>query len=128
MTIIALYLALAILAGLAVMQTFLIFGAPIGHFAWGGKHRILPARQRVAAGAAIVLYAGFAALLLSRSGILANGHSLVIVVATWILFGYSVLSVLPNLASKSRQERAVQTPVSIALAITIGLVASGPLV
>ncbi len=98
MSAVALSLALEILAGLTVMQTLLIFGAPIGRYAWGGKHRILPVRQRFAAALAVVLYAGFA-----------------------------VLSVLPNLASKSRQQKALQTPVSIALAIGIGLVASGVL-
>ena len=69
MTAIALYVSLAILAGLAVMQTLLIVGAPIGHYAWGGKHPILAVRQRFAAGVAIILYAGFAAVLLSRGGI-----------------------------------------------------------
>jgi hypothetical protein len=125
MTVVALYLSLALLAGLSVMQVLLIFGVPIGHYAWGGKHRILPPRQRIAAGAAIVLYAVFAAVLLSRAEIVAGGSSPLIVVSAWVLFAYAVFSVLPNLASKSRPERAVQVPVSIALSIGVGLVASG---
>ena len=125
MTAVALYFTLALLVALAVMQVLLILGVPIGHYAWGGKHRILPPRQRIAAGVAIVLYAGFAALLLSRAGILSGGSSAPIVVGTWVLFGYAVFSLLPNLASKSSKERAVQVPVSIALATGVGLIASG---
>jgi hypothetical protein len=41
-----------------------------------------------------------------------------------VLFGYAVLSVLANLVSKSRKERNVQAPISILLAISIGLVAA----
>ena len=37
----------AILGVLAVFQLALALGAPIGHFAWGGAHRVLPARLRI---------------------------------------------------------------------------------
>ena len=124
MTAAALYLSLAILAGLAIMQLLLIFGVPIGKYAWGGKHRVLPPRQRIAAGIAIALYAVFAVVLLGRAGILWGTPSTAIVIGAWVLFGYTVLSVLPNLASKSRQERALQVPVSVVLAIAVGFVAS----
>jgi len=124
MVIVALVVSLAILAALTVMQVLLIAGASIGEYAWGGQHRVLPSRLRVAAVVAIVLYAVFAALLLSRGGILPGGSSAVVVVGGWVLFGYAVLSVLANLVSKSRKERNVQAPISILLAISIGLVAA----
>ena len=124
MGIVGLAVSLAILAALAVMQVLLISGAPIGEYAWGGQHRVLPRRLRMGAAVAIILYVAFAAMLLSRSGVLPGGASVGIVVGTWVLFGYAVLSVLPNLASRSRKERAVQAPVSILLAISIGLVAA----
>ena len=41
-----------------------------------------------------------------------------------MLFGYAVLSVLANLVSNSRKERNIQAPISILLAISIGLVAA----
>jgi hypothetical protein len=125
---IALYLALAILAGLAVMQILLIFGVPIGKYAWGGKNSVLPPRQRIAAGVAVLVYAVFAVVLLSRVGILWGTPSTAIVIGAWVLFGYTALSILPNLASKSRQERSLQVPVSVALAIAVGLVASSGVV
>jgi hypothetical protein len=124
MTAAALYVSIAILAALAIMQILLIFGVPIGKYAWGGKNRVLPPRQRIAAAIAIVLYAVFTVVLLGRVGVIWGTPSTAIVVGTWVLFGYTALSVLPNLASKSRQERAVQVPVSVALAIAVGFVAS----
>jgi len=124
MVVVALGASLTILVALAVMQLLLIAGAPIGEYAWGGQHRVLPRRRRIGAAVAILLYALFAAILLSRCGVLLGGESAVIVVATWVLFGYATLSVLLNLASRSRKERKVQTPISIVLAIAIGLVAA----
>lgn len=125
MTIAALILTLALLGALTVMQFLLIAGAPIGHYAWGGKHRVLPGKLRIASGAAIVLYGVFGALLLSRAGVVPGGDPPVIV-ATWFLFAYSALSVVGNLASRSRQERLVQTPVSVLLSIGILILALAP--
>ncbi|MBE0011580.1 MULTISPECIES: hypothetical protein [unclassified Arthrobacter] len=126
MTIAALILTLALLGALTVMQFLLIAGAPIGHYAWGGKHRVLPGKLRIASGAAIVLYGVFGALLLSRAGVVPGGGDPPVIVATWFLFAYSALSVVGNLASRSRQERLVQTPVSALLSIGILILALAP--
>ena len=124
-TEVALILSLTILGCLLVMQILLIAGVPIGHYAWGGKERVLPPRMRIAAVVAIGLYLAFAALLSSRAGMLPGGDSPGVVIATWILLGYSAFSIIANLASRSRRERAVQTPVSVALTLGILLVALG---
>ena len=121
----ALILTITILMALTTMQILLLRGAPIGRYAWGGKERILPPRLRLAALVAIPLYAAFALLLASRSNILPGGDSPPVVIATWILFGYSAFSVMANLASKSRPERMVQTPVSVALTLGILIIAIG---
>ena len=42
MTAIALVVALALLAALAIMQILAASGLPLGHFGWGGQHRVLP--------------------------------------------------------------------------------------
>jgi len=83
---------------------------------------VLPPRRRIAAAVAIVIYALFMVILLSRAGLL-GPVSVLIVVTTWVLFGYAAFSVLPNMASTSSRERRVQVPVSIALALGVGLVA-----
>lgn len=110
-------IATMILAGLAVFQAALAFGAPIGHFAWGGAHKVLPQRLRISSGVSIVLYGFFAAVILSRAGLISFGDPGVIGVATWILFGYFSLGVLMNGISRSKPERAVMTPVAAILAV-----------
>lgn len=125
MTTAALVIALSLLVALAIMQILLILGVPVGEYAWGGSHRILPRRLRVASVAAILIYAVFAVLLLSRGGILPGGQTAFVVVATWVLFAYSGLSVGANALSRSRRERMVQTPVSILLSAGILIIALG---
>ncbi|MFC7619690.1 hypothetical protein [Microlunatus sp. GCM10028923] len=122
----ALIVALALLAGLAVMQVLLIAGAPLGSIAWGGRHRVLPRRLKLAAGAAVLLYAGFATLLLSPAGVLPGGTLPAVIVLTWILFGYCTLSIVPNAISRSRDERLVQVPVSTLLSASVLIVALSP--
>lgn len=109
--------ATVILAGLAVFQATLAFGAPIGQFAWGGAHRVLPQRLRVSSGVSIVLYGFFAAIILSRVGLIDFGDPGLIGAATWILCGYFTLGILMNGISRSKPERAVMTPVAAILAI-----------
>ncbi|MBB3666117.1 hypothetical protein FB384_005078 [Prauserella sediminis] len=127
MTILALGLALAVLAGLTVMQLLLIGGRPVGEYAWGGQHRVATPRLRQAAVVAVVLYAGFALLLLSRAGVLHGGDTTAIAAATWVLFAYCASSIALNAISRSRRERIVQTPVSMLLALGVLVIAiNGP--
>lgn len=114
----ALIVALALLAALTAFQIALACGAPWGRFAWGGAHpRVLPPRLRISSAVSVVLYAGFAALLLSRAGVLAGGGSAVIVVLTWILFAYFVIGIGLNAISRSRPERWTMTPVCVIMAL-----------
>jgi hypothetical protein len=126
MTTVALVLTLSILAGLALMQILLISGLPLGNYGWGGQHRVLPPRLRVASAVAILLYAGFAVLLMSRAGILSGRGASLVIVATWVLFAYCAMSIVMNVISRSRQERIVQTPVSVLLTVGVLIIASGP--
>ena len=63
MTIVAATVALLMLLALAAFQAVLIAGMPVGHFAWGGQHRVLPPRLRIGSAASIVIYAVFAAII-----------------------------------------------------------------
>ncbi|HEY9497912.1 MAG TPA: hypothetical protein VIQ78_02690 [Terrimesophilobacter sp.] len=123
---IAAVVACALLGALAVFQLALIAGAPIGHLAWGGQHRVLPTRLRIGSAVSIVLYALFALVILDRAGIVSfipwDGF---VQVATWVLFGYFVLGIALNLASRSVPERAVMVPAAALLAIATFFVALG---
>jgi hypothetical protein len=115
-----------VLGGLAVFQLLLAMGAPLGRFAWGGQHRVLPASLRRGSIAAIVIYGIFAVLILRRAGLLSFGLAEgVVTVATWVVTAYLLVGVGMNLASPSRPERFVMTPISALLFALCLVVALG---
>jgi hypothetical protein len=110
-------LACALLALLAVFQGALIAGAPLGHLAWGGQHRVLPAKLRIGSAVSVALYALFAYTALAKADLvpaLVNGG--VTTVAIWVLTAYFALGVLMNGISRSKAERLVMTPTALVLA------------
>jgi hypothetical protein len=110
--------ACAVLAGLIVFQAALVTGAPLGRFAWGGQHNVLPTGLRVGSAVSIVLYAAFGYVALAKAGMVpAVGNETVTAVIAWVLTGYFALGVLMNAISRSKPERAVMTPVALLLAV-----------
>ncbi len=103
------------LAILALFQLLLIIGLPFGRFAWGGQNPVLPVRHRVGSAVSIVVYAMFSVLALNRAGLISILPMQSSVIAMWVIAAYLPLSVLPNLASRSRHEKLVMTPVSLVL-------------
>jgi hypothetical protein len=113
-----------LLAALTVFQLLLIAGLPLGRFAWGGQHDILPPRLRIGSAISVVIYAIFVFVALERSGITdVIAAPLVEAIAMWVIAGYLALSVLPNLASKSPHEKRMMVPVSCGLAVIAILIA-----
>ena len=115
-----------ILAGLAVLQVALVCGAPLGRFAWGGSHDVLPLGLRIGSAASVGLYAVMAIVVLTKADVARIvGHQGIVDVGTWVLVGYFALGVVVNGISRSRSERAVMTPVCAALAALTTVVALG---
>ena len=117
---------IAILLGLAIFQAFLIAGRPLGQYAWGGQHTVLPRHLRIASAVSIILYVLFGALLVSKAGLLAiipEGRFLT--VAMWVVTSYFALGIIMNVISRSKKERMVMTPVAIALFVVFLLVTLG---
>lgn len=109
--------ATAILGALAVFQAALIAGAPLGHLAWGGQHKVLPPNLRIGSAVSIVLYALFAYIALARAGLSAPLISGTFTdVAAWVLTAYFAVGVVMNGISRSRPERFTMTPVALVLA------------
>ena len=106
-----------ILALLAVFQLALVLGAPLGRFAWGGTHRVLPARLRIGSAVSIVIYAVIAVLALDRVGAIDLVPDVVSTVGMWVVFAYFVLGIPLNAISRSRGERYTMTPIVAVLAI-----------
>lgn len=113
--------ATVLLVLLSVVQIGAAAGAPWGRLLWGGKHRVLPLRLRVASGGSVVIYSGFAAVLLGRAGTLAVPAD-VAAIGSWVLLVYFALGVLANLASRSRAERFTMAPVCALLAAATAVV------
>lgn len=112
-----------ILAALAVFQLALALGAPLGRFAWGGAHRVLPTRLRIGSLVSIVIYAVIAVLALDRVGLVDVVPDGVSTVGMWIVFAYFVLGIPLNAMSRSKPERFTMTPVVTVLALLSLLVA-----
>ena len=123
MTATAALAACVLLGALAVFQALLVCRVPLGRFAWGGQHEVLPTRLRVGSVVAIGVYVGIGWVVLARAGLLGGGQGVVRVV-TWVIAGYFLLGAAGNLASRSRSERLVMTPVAVVLCSLTATVAA----
>jgi hypothetical protein len=114
-----------LLAGLAVFQLLLAWGRPLGRFAWGGQHEVLPRRLRIGSAVSVVLYGLIAAVVLQAADEIAVFPDAVADVGIWVVTGYIALGVPLNAISRSRPERLVMTPVVLLLAVCCLVVALG---
>jgi hypothetical protein len=111
--------------GIAGFQVALALGAPLGHAAWGGRHRVLPTRLRIASGVAAVIWTVGAVIVLGRAGFEVSPFSDTVERwATWLFVGLLAVGTLMNAASSSRWERFVWAPVSAILAFATWVVAT----
>ena len=126
MSTLAAVLVCGILSVLSVFQALLAFGAPLGRFAWGGQHRVLPTSLRVGSAVSIAVYALLATVVLARANLVATGAAETVVhTAAWIVAGYFFIGIGMNLASRSKSERAVMTPTVAVLCGLCAVVAAG---
>jgi len=121
--------ATAVLALVLAFQLLLVAGAPFGHAAWGGQHRVLPTKLRAASAAAVVVIALMAWVVLARAGFVPPGAEPIAVrVATWVFVAFFALTTVANVASTSTVERFVMTPATlfmVACLIVVGTSAVG---
>ncbi len=125
MVTLAAYLFVVLAAFLALFQLALAAGAPWGHLTQGGSHlgRLPPANRAMAA-VSFVLAAAFAAVVLGRAGALAPGWQEVLRPWAWVVVALSALSLLANVASRSRAERRLWVPVALVMLLTSVVVAT----
>jgi hypothetical protein len=109
--------ATAILLGLACLQAQLAAGRPLGRFAWGGAHEVLPRRLRLASALSIVLYGAIALVLLDAAAVVDAFGGGWTGTAAWVLAGFFLLAAAMNAASRSRDERRTGTPAALALCL-----------
>lgn len=109
-------LACAVLAGLTIFQGALIAGAPLGRMAWGGQYRVLPARLRGGSALSVGIYVFFAYAALAKAGLVPPVvNESFTAITMWVMTAYFVLGVVMNGISRSKLERLIMTPTTLAL-------------
>jgi hypothetical protein len=107
-----------ILAALAIFQLALILGAPLGKYAWGGTHTVLPVNLKIGSAISILLYGIIAAIILSKAELMSVFNNQTVVnVGIWVIAAYFTLGILLNGISRSKYERNLMTPVVLVLAV-----------
>lgn len=119
-------LLICVLLGLlSVFQTALVLGAPIGRYAWGGSHDVLPARLRIGSAISIVIYGLIAVVILDRAALLeVFANQSISEQGAWFITGYFALGTGLNALSRSAVERYTMTPLVVVLALLSVVVAS----
>jgi len=107
-----------------VLYILLASGFPYGEYAMGGKHKILPQKERIISAVSVIIQA-FAIYILLRAGsVISFGFSDKTANLLCYFFAvYLTLNVFMNLLSKSKKERLFMTPLSIVIAICFWLTA-----
>lgn len=113
-----------VIIGLGLFQANLAAGAPWGRLAWGGQYQRLPMGLRIGSAVSILVYAGFAAVLLGKAGLVALAGDW-LGPATWAIAIVLALGTVMNALSRSLPERLVMTPVAAVLCATAVIVALG---
>ena len=102
---VAAILAALILAGLVGFQLLLAAGRPLGHYAWGGAHEILPRALRIGSVVATFIYVLAAVTILEAANVTDLVASDLPRVAVWVLAGFFGIGVLMNAISRSERGR-----------------------
>ena len=95
----------------------------MGRFAWGGQHRVLPTSLRAGSVVSIVIYALLTVVLARADLVSLAVPAGVVRTATWVVVAYLLLGAGLNLASRSKPERAVMSPVTAVLCALYAVVA-----
>ena len=118
-------ISLATLTLLSIFQLLLIFGAPLGHFAWGGQNITLSRKLRFGSAISIATYFVFAIFIMSKAGIwIVISNRSILDMVLWAITCYLILGIFLNAISRSKLERYTMTPVTLILAICLFFIAS----
>jgi hypothetical protein len=117
-------LAALVLSFAVIFQILLAIGLPLGQAAWGGTHRVLPPRLRIASALSSLLLGLAAWIVLARTGLVTiPWQSSVVRVGTWVVFCFLILNTVSNFVSKSRIERTVMTPAAFVCSVCLLVIA-----
>lgn len=125
---IAANLYLLLTAIVVLFQLALAAGAPWGHLAMGGNYPgRFPARIRFLSVFNAVVLLALGGVVAARAGVLLLGIRDLSAWAIWIVVVFGALSMVANLVTSSKPERALWGPVSIVMLICSLIVALAPM-
>jgi len=111
---------------LIIFQLLLVLGFTLGTPipAYGGRYDKLTKNLRMMSIIAIGIFIFALITILARSGaIFFLKNSLVFIIAIWVFAIYFVLNTVMNIASKSKLEKLVMTPISLVVSICCFVIA-----
>lgn len=109
---------------MAAFQLALAAGAPWGEYAMGGAVRgKFPPSLRIAAFAQAMLIVGMAAVVLARAGLVLANWSKVSEWLIWVVVAIYATSLILNLITRSKRERAIGVPAALLLLTSSAFVA-----
>ena len=107
-----------------IFQLLLAFGLPLGKYAWGGYHTVLPKNLRIGSFVSAIIF--FVAILISLHYLslitFLEGYA-VLDIVLWFYFVLFALSTFANIMSKSKMEKRIMIPVALILAISFLILA-----
>ena len=116
--------AALLLAGLVCFQLLLAAGLPLGNYAWGGAHRVLPRPLRIGSVVATFIYSLCAVTILDAADVIDLISFDITHVAVTILAVFFGIGFVMNAISRSKKERRMAF-VALALSILSTVVALG---
>lgn len=122
--IIAAILLIILFSIMSIFQFLLVLGLPLGHLAYGGKHKKLPTNLRIMSLIAIGIFI-FASIIVLERVELINifKDRIVSLVIVWILAIYFTIGVVMNLISRSKWEKRIMTPIATVITVFCYIVA-----
>lgn len=120
-------LVFAVVTGGAIaFQIALALGAPLGEYAMGGAYRgSLPPRLRLAAVIQAVVLVILVMVVLSKAGVVDVPVVRDLPWLAWAAVAFSVVSLVLNAISRSRDERRIWVPVALLMLASSVVVAVG---
>ncbi len=100
---------------MALLQLSLVFGAPLGEYVLGGKHKVLPPKTRMLSGMYTCVFIIVGLSLLQAAEIIAPVFDAAFMKVTLIIYTlFLAYAIIGNgFLTKSKKEKYVMTPISI---------------
>ena len=102
-----------LLLAVAVMESLLIIGLPLGEFTMGGRYKVLPPLYRIFAASSVILQLFGAAVILQGGGLMNMWFAgNVVKIICFVFSGFFAVNTVMNLISLSKKEKYVMTPLA----------------